>query len=125
MTKTKANAIILSAYRALPDIHVGFRLIIQDTLLDECEAAERQHRRGRPAVRGFSTRDAARYFVVKYLRDYMLKPSSKPNLEDYLHIRRECFLAASIVQNHGAKLVSWVKSVPAEFDSVDYVDLMQ
>lgn len=124
-SKTRAVAIIREAFRKLPDIYGGFRLVIQDTLYDECLAAERQHRKGHPSVDGFSVQTAAQYFAVKYLREYYLQTCKMPTVKEYLHIRHECFTAAAIILEHGPDLTEWVRGVPKEFDSIDYARMMQ
>ncbi len=122
-SKTRAIQIIRRAFDTAPVIHSGFRELIGDTLFQECEAAERQHRRQR--LECISVSVAAKYFAVKYLREYVLRTDKIPTIKDYLHIRRECFTAASIVLNYGAELDAWVKSIPDEFDAIDYARMMQ
>lgn len=125
-SKSRTIAIIRDAFRKAPEIHSGFRQVIQDTLYDECLAAERDHRRpGHPAVRGFSAQDAARYFAVKYLREYLLRTDKMPEVSQYLHLRHECFTAAAIVLEYGAQLAAWVQSIDPEFERIDYARMMQ
>lgn len=121
-SKTRAIQIIRRAFDTAPVIHSGFRELIGDTLFQECEAAERQHRRARSRL---SVSVAAKYFAVKYIRDYLLHGEKMPTVKEYLNIRSECFTAASIVLNYGAELDAWVKSIPDEFDAIDYARMMQ
>lgn len=132
ITKARARSLIIEAFRNAPEIYSGFRRVIQDTLYDECHAAEKQHRRGHPAVAGFSVALAAQYFAVRYVRDYMLHADKMPNVGDYLHLRHECFTAAAIVRQYGfgrgsesKKLQDWIASIPPEFDAIDYPDMMK
>jgi len=124
-SKYRTVAIINEAFRSAPVIHSGFREVIQDTLYDECLAAERQHRKGHPVVRGFTVQDAARYFAVKYLREYLLRTDKIPEVSQYLHLRHECFTAAAIVLEFGDKLDTWVRSIDPEFERIDYARMMQ
>jgi hypothetical protein len=129
-SKALTVKIINDAFYSAPQIQQGFRnSIIHDILFEECLTAERQHRKpcGRfnpPAPKGWSAQDAARYFTVKYLRSYVLRPESMPSLGQYLHIRHECFTAAAIVLEHGFKIGEWALTIAETFDSIDYARMM-
>jgi hypothetical protein len=127
-SKSQTVAIVRKAFSAAPDIQSGFARVIQDTLYDECLAAERSHRKCKPVsceVPSWSAQDAARYFAVKYLREYVLSARKLPTVSEYLHIRHECFTAASIAENYRIELTQWARGIPAEFDAIDYARMSQ
>lgn len=125
MTATRAQAAIIeTAYRTLPECFRGFGED-KHRLYEKCLASEREHRSGRPAPRGFSANLAARYFAVKWLREYSLGVDKLPTIADYLHLREECYFAAAMSVEHAGVLQPWAASVPAEFDALDYAKLME
>ena len=123
-TKAQQIAIIDRAYLSIPVIEHQFTNL-RAMLFEECKAAEKQHRRGHPAPRGFSVGAAARYFTVKYLRHFALDPGRIPTIKDYLSVRRELFTAASIYFNAQDEITEWAESVDPEFDAIDYCKLMR
>lgn len=122
---TKTQSLIARVYRTLPDIDAGWGRNPIEKLARQCESAEREHRRGRPAVRGFTCADAARYFTIRYLHDYATNHDRMPTIEDVLDIRAECILAAAIVARYPDQLRAWVATVPAEFLALDYCEMVQ
>ena len=125
-SKTRTIAIVRDAFNGAPVISCGFRNVV-DMLFSECLAAEREHRKYKPAScesPSWTAHRAAQYFTVKYLREYM-SAAALPTIREYLHIRHECFTAASIVENYGEQLREWVNSIPSEFDAIDYARMSQ
>lgn len=121
---SKQAAIINRAWNDLPECFRGFgddkaRLYVK------CLESERQHRRVGRAPRGFSAQLAARYFVVKWLREYVTGADKLPTVADYLHIREECFMAAAMSVEHAEVLRPWAASVSPEFDTLDYAEMMK
>lgn len=113
------------AFSSMPEMFRGFGGD-KVRLFNHCLAGERDHRSGHPTPRGFSAQLAARYFAVKWLREYVLKRDRLPSLRDYLHIRQECFFAAACSLEHESEaLTVWAQSIDEEFDSLDYAQLME
>lgn len=124
---TKARRIIRKFYDSIPELHHSWRTYPRD-LAREFEAAERQHRKGRPfevrAPRGFSVADAGRYFAAKYLYEYATG-HALPEVADYLSYRHECFTAAAVYMQNKDALRKWAREVnAAEFLALDYCKLM-
>jgi hypothetical protein len=117
---TKQRTLIDTAYQAL---HVIPRSLKRMT--DEIRESETQHRRGTRPVRNFSIVTATKYFVVKWLLD-ALRRTAPVRPSEALHIRPECFMALAIADEYrdalqGLLTAPWV----AEFDKLDYVELMK
>lgn len=121
---TKTQKLIGRVFASLPEMHHGFH-DCDRLLLDECVAAERQHRRGRGSVRGFTPVDAGRYFAAAYLHGMVTGARKVPEVGDYLSFRHELYTAAAIVHENREALTAWAATVPAEFVALDYCDLMQ
>lgn len=120
----KQMDVIASAYRSIPELFRGFG-DDKERLYEKCLASETQHRRGHPAPRGFSTANAAKYFAVKWLHEYLTESDKLPTLAQYLHMREECYFAAAMTVEHAEALAGWPDKVPAEFLALDYAALME
>ena len=65
MTKAQANKIINTLFAAILDIYQGFRLM-RDNMERMEKEAEKDHRYTRPAVKGFSVTQAAKYITIQH-----------------------------------------------------------
>ena len=114
-----------SAFNALPQIFHHFDTI-GDKLFGMNLEAERHHRRGRPAPKGFSANAAARLFTVRHLAEALENPN-RYQVDDILHIRTECLHAQAYANKHRAEILeAWEKAGIKIGDvlSIDYSELM-
>lgn len=115
-------------YNSIPECQHSWRTYPRD-LAAECEAAERQHRRGRPSgiagPRGFSVADAGRYFAAKYLYEFATG-HKLPDVADYLSYRHECFTAAAVYLQNKDALETWARGADAAaFLALDYCNMVK
>ena len=121
MTKAQANKIINTLFVAIPDIYQGFGLM-RDNLERLEKAAEKEHRKNRDSVQGFSVGQAAKYFTVQHLFDGR---ESRYTIEALIDIRYEALLGQAYATRYAEKLTQWFELVAAsEFKSIDYASLM-
>ena len=114
------------AFYALPQIFHHYKTIGEKLYSMNLEA-ERQHRKGRTAPKGFSANAAARLFTVLHLAQALEMPD-RFKITDVLHIRLECLYANAYAIEHRAEiLAAWdaAKVDTAEILAVDYSNLMQ
>lgn len=124
-TKTlKPAAIIAKYFYALPDIYDGFSTI-RTRLFDVAYKSEKEYRKDRRPNRGFTTADAARYFVVRWLSRYVTGKYEFPTIAEVNHMRPDCVMAASYAAEHHDRLIAWAESLPDEFLALDYAALMK
>lgn len=127
-TKTlKPAAIIAQAFDSIPDIYDGFRTI-RTRLFDVAYKSEKEYRKDRNPIKGFTAADAARYFVVRWLAGYTIGEVPLPTIADISHMRPDCVLAASYAAEHRKLLMKWAsqsKSLPESFWALDYSELMK
>lgn len=120
---SKAQSTITKFYYSIPECHHSWRTYPRDLAL-ECERAEKQHRKGRPAPRNFSAADAGRYFAAKYLYEYATG-HALPEVADFLSYRHECYTAAAVYLQNKEALDKWAREVDAAaFLALDYCRLM-
>jgi hypothetical protein len=113
------------AFYAIPHMHVGSFTAGAERLFALALEGETQHRRGHPPIRGFSANAAARYFAVKWLREYVLYQDRIPDIRGILDLRPDVIYAAALVSKFAEVLSPWVDTVPADFDAIDYAELMK
>ena len=114
-----------SAFNALPQIFHHFDTIGYKLFRMNLEA-ERHHRRGRPAPKGFSANAAARLFTVRHLAEALEKPN-RYQVDDILHIRTECLHAQAYASKHRAEILEAWEKAGIKIDdvlAVDYSELM-
>jgi hypothetical protein len=122
LSKAQANKIINTLFSAIPDIYQGFYLM-RDNMERLEKEAEKQHRRNRPAVNGFSVGQAAKYFTIQHL--YQGK-SSNYTVEDMIDIRHEALMGQAYATRYRKELAQWFELVEqSQFKEVDYSDLMK
>lgn len=121
MTKVQANALINKLFAAIPDIYQGFGLM-RDKLERLEKEAEKEHRRNRDSVKGFSVGQAAKYFTVQHLFD---GESSTYTIESVIDIRYEAILGAAYAKRYAKELAQWFELVKqSEFSKIDYSEMM-
>jgi hypothetical protein len=96
---------------------------VRERLFDMNEAAERQHRHGRPR-QPLTVTAAARLFTVKHLLDGFAEPD-KWTVDAIIHIRTEVLYAQAYAKKHKAELTDWAAKWTAPFEDVDYALLMK
>lgn len=123
LSKSAANKIISDCFYAIPDnIFHGFTSM-RDKLYNMELAAEKQHRAGYDAVKGFSAAQAAKYFTVKHLIDLRHQSYS---VESILDIRNECLYAQAYASRYAEELKPFFEYVKAsQFGEIDYAELMK
>jgi hypothetical protein len=122
MTKTQANKIVQDLFNKIPNIYHGYRYIA-DKMYDMELKAEKEHRKSRDSVKGFSVGQAAKYFTVKHLIE---GKTSAYNVEAILDIRHECLIAQAYATRYAAELADWFALVESsEFNKIDYSDMME
>lgn len=122
MTKTQANKIVQDLFNKIPNVWHGYRYIA-DKMYDMELKAEKEHRKNRDSVKGFSAGQAAKYFTVKHLIDGR-KQSFK--LVDILDIRHEALMGQAYATRYAAELADWFALVESsEFNEIDYSDMMK
>lgn len=129
LSKTQANKIINECFDAIPEnIWHGFSCMREKLFKMEL-AAEKQHRSGRDAIKGFSVNQAAKYFTVSHLFDGMVAVKENKTIytaKDILHIRNECIYAYAYALENTDKLESFYQFVlNSEFAALDYAELMK
>jgi len=117
----KQRRIIKNAFRSIPDIYDGFRLV-SDKVYDLALEGEKRHRSGR-SVKGFPAPLAAKYFTVKWIAGYASGRDAMPEIRDIHRLHPDCVLAASYAADY-IQLSEWARSVPAYFWALDYASLM-
>ena len=123
-----AQTIIGKFYLSIPECHHSWRDYPRD-LAEQYEAAERQHRKGRPSgipgPRRFSVADAGRYFAARYLYEYATG-HALPEVKDYLSYRHECYTAAAVYLQNKDTLDKWAREVDAAaFLALDYCEMVK
>ena len=122
MTKTQANAIINTLFAAIPDIYQGFGLM-RDNMERLEKEAEKKHRYNRPAVKGFSVGQAAKYFTISHLFD---GATASYTIEAMIDIRHEALLGCAYARRYSEELKGWMEMVFAsKFAEIDYAELMK
>ena len=122
MTKTQANAIINTLFAAIPDIYHGFGLM-RDNMERLEKDAEKKHRYNRPAVKGFSVGQAAKYFTIAHLFD---GATASYTIEAMIDIRHEALLGCAYARRYSEELKEWMEMVHAsKFAEIDYSELMK
>jgi hypothetical protein len=122
LTKSQAVKLINSLFNAIPDIYQGFGLMRDNMYFKELDA-EKQHRRNRPSVKGFTATDAARYFTVSHLYQ---GATASYTIEDMIDIRHEALLGCAYARRYAEELKEWMELVrTSEFHLVDYAELMK
>jgi hypothetical protein len=124
MKKAEQIRTIDAAYRELGQLNLqdGF-WNVRERLFDMNEAAEKQHRSGRPR-QPLTITAAARLFTVKHLLDGFAEPD-KWTVDAILHIRNEVLYAQAYAKKHHAELAGWAVRWTEPFESVDYAKLME
>lgn len=125
-TKAQQVKFIDRAFNALPNIERGFSSM-KEKLFEMNLKAERQHRRHRPAPKGFSAQAAARLFTIKHLAESLEAPD-RYTVADILCIRAECLHAQAYANEHRAEILSaWTARGidPADIRAIDYAALME
>lgn len=122
MTKTQANAIINTLFAAIPDVYQGFGLM-RDNMERMEKEAEKKHRYNRPAVKGFSVGQAAKYFTIQHLFD---GTTASYTIESMIDIRHEALLGCAYARRYSEELKVWMEMVFAsKFSEIDYSELMK
>jgi hypothetical protein len=120
----KPAAIIAQAFDAIPDIYDGFNTI-RTRLFKLYLASEKQFRKDKKPVAGFTAADAARFFIVQGLANYTTGTFTLPCIASISSMPYERVLAASYAAEHRHLLRDWAESVPAECLALDYCELMK
>lgn len=121
MTKTQANAIINTLFAAIPDFGSGFQSA-KDKMYDLEKDAEKKHRYNRPAVKGFSVGQAAKYFTIQHLFDGV---TASYTIEAMIDIRHEALLGCAYARRYSEELKVWMEMVFAsKFAEIDYAEMM-
>jgi hypothetical protein len=121
----KPAVIIAKAFDAIPVIYAGFRTI-KEKMFDVSYKSEKEYRKDRAPIPGFTSADAARYFVVRWLAGYTTGKDAMPTIVDINHMRPDRVMAASYAAEHKDLLINWcAESVTESFWALDYAKLMQ
>lgn len=122
MTKTQANAIINTLFAAIPDTYHGFETM-REILFALEKDAEKKHRYNRPAVKGFSVSQAAKYFTISHLFD---GATASYTIEAMIDIRHEALLGCAYARRYSEELKGWMEIVHAsKFAEIDYAEMMK
>lgn len=122
MTKAQANTIINTLFAAIPDACHGFQPLREILFAMEKEA-EKNFRRNRPAVKGFSVAQAAKYFTIQHLFD---GATASYTIEDMISIRHEALLGCAYAHRYSEELKGWMEAVhTSKFAEIDYAELMK
>lgn len=122
MFKSKQIDTIRQAFREIPELHDGWREVSEHLYGMNVEA-EKRHRSGYTGS-PLSVKDAAKLFVVKHLLDGMAEPD-RFTVDDILAIRNEVLYAQAYAKKFHAQLGAWAAKWTADFDQVDYAELMK
>ena len=126
--KKQAVSLISSLFCAIPDDWYGFTLM-RDDLFSLNMKAERDHRSGHPSVKGFTVKDTAQYFTVKFLYDACKAVDGEQYLytaQDLLGARYEAVRAQAYVMRKRGLFNNWKELVKnSDFESLDYAELMK
>lgn len=121
MTKAQANTIINTLFAAIPDIYQGFGLV-RDNLERMEKEAEKNFRRNRDAIKGFSVTQAAKYSTIQHLFD---GATASYTIEDMISIRHEALLGCAYARRYSEELKFWMEDVHAsKFAEIDYAEMM-
>jgi hypothetical protein len=126
MAFTQQVKTIKEAFNNIPDLQDGFKTV-KLHLLDMNEAAERQHRRGKPnslPTPRLTVKDAAKLFTVSHLLDGFAQPD-RFQVEDIISIRNEALYAQAYAKRFHKELEPWAAKWAEPFKQVDYVELMK
>ena len=122
MTKTQANTLINTLFAAIPDIYQGYGTM-REILFAMEKQAEKKHRYNRPAVKGFSVAQAAKYFTIQHLFD---GATASYTIEAMIDIRHEALLGCAYARRYSEELKGWMETVHAsKFSEIDYSELMK
>lgn len=122
MTNAQANTIINTLFAAIPDIYHGFGLM-RDNMERLEKDAEKKHRYNRPAVKGFSVGQAAKYFTIRHLFN---GATASYTIEAMIYIRHEELLGCAYARRYSEELKGWMEIVHAsKFAEIDYSELMK
>lgn len=122
MTKAQANTIINTLFAAIPDTYHGFETM-REILFALEKDAEKNHRYNRPAVKGFSVSQAAKYFTISHLFD---GATASYTIEAMIDIRHEALLGCAYARRYSEELKGWMEMVFAsKFAEIDYAELMK
>jgi hypothetical protein len=122
MFKSKQIDTIRMAFRDIPELYDGWREV-REHLYSMNVEAEKRHRHGRTGS-PLSVKDAAKLFVVKHLLDGVAEPD-RFTVDDILAIRNEVLYAQAYAKKFHAKLAPWAERWAADFEQVDYAELMK
>jgi len=122
MFKSKQIDTIRQAFREIPELYDGWHEVSEHLYSMNVEA-EKRHRHG---VTGspLSVKDAAKLFVVKHLLDGVAEPD-RFTVGDILAIRNEVLYAQAYAKKFRKKLLPWAEKWAADFEQVDYSELMK
>lgn len=150
MTTTQTNLTrkqIKQAFEALDRVFYAEMTNHAQSLLDQCKAEEKQHRRyaidrcaefNKYHPEAITITESAMLFAVKRVAEYILHPDNMPKGKDYLHFQKSAFIAAGIADEFGrAVAMEWAKSfltqdtlinrnaLSRQFSELDYTDYVK
>jgi len=128
LSKTKQIKLINDAWRRMSNVFstVGcgiYGKIYLDLNLQE----ERKHDRFRPATikRGISVNQAARFFAVKRIAEYM-NGRKKPDVGEFIFVLTSAYYAFSLVKQYKKELKKALKKIDLdEILKMDYCKLVE
>jgi hypothetical protein len=125
MDKTEQIKLIWKAYDEIPALQDGFKNV-REYLFDLNDQAERRHRKGAPngIKHGLTVASAAKLFVVSHLLDGFKEPD-KWSVDHIISIRNEVLYAQAYAKRFHTELTEWAAKFSAEFEQVDYSELMK
>ena len=128
INKKQSLAVIEAVFSHLNGPQDGFSTV-RDIIYRLCVTAEKQHRgflgpRGRC---GITVPMAAKYWTACYIAQGLAKPD-RWTIDDVPSVRFEALLGAAYARKHRAEFLAGFEAANvtlAEFDAVDYAELMK
>lgn len=78
------------------------------------------------SLRNIPVKTEAKYFAVAWVHRYFAGTHQMPEVKDYLHVVKSCYIAAAIVLEFRETVAKWEERNAAaltEFDGLDYVEM--